>query len=94
MFSNGVVIVCCLLFYFAMLDLNAFGVEGEEDFEVFEEDQGQVATQGKPSFDLIPLSYFHCAPLHLSCHLHYFELILFIYLLNLDFPSLIGSIDT
>jgi hypothetical protein len=57
MFSNGVVIVCCLLFYFATLDSNAFGVEGEEDFEVFEEDQGKVATQRKPYFDLMPLSY-------------------------------------
>jgi hypothetical protein len=46
-----------LFFYFAALDSNVVGVEGEEVFEEFEEDQGQVATQGKPSFDLLLLSY-------------------------------------
>jgi hypothetical protein len=47
MFSNGVVIVCCLLFYFATQDSNASGVEGGEDFEVFEEVQGQTSQPRK-----------------------------------------------
>jgi hypothetical protein len=46
------VIVCLLVFfYFAELDSNAIGVEGEVDFEVFKEVQGQIS-QGKPSLDL------------------------------------------
>jgi hypothetical protein len=43
---------CFFYFYFAELDSNAIGVEGEVDFEVFKEVQGQIS-QGKPSFDLL-----------------------------------------
>jgi hypothetical protein len=50
---------------FAMLDSNVVGVEGEGDFEEFDEDQGQIANQGKPSFALMLLSQLHfCALLH------------------------------
>ena len=38
------------------LDSNVVEVEGEEVGEGFEEDQG-LANQGKPSFDLLMLSY-------------------------------------
>ena len=54
-----------MFFYFTAIDSSTFGIEGEEDCEVFEEDQGQLANQGKPSFDLMLLSYLHfCALLH------------------------------
>jgi hypothetical protein len=37
----------------------------EGDFEEFDEDQGQIANQGKPSFALMLLSQLHfCALLH------------------------------
>jgi hypothetical protein len=40
-------LILCLIFLFATLDptIDEFG---EEDFEEFEEVQGQIATQGKP----------------------------------------------
>jgi hypothetical protein len=71
----------CLFFYFATLDSNAFVVEGEEDFEVFGGDQGQVAAQGKPSFDLMPLSYLQFCTITLFDSCIIFELILFVHLL-------------
>jgi hypothetical protein len=46
-----VLIVCCVFFYFTTLDSSKVGV-GEEGFEEFEEVQGQIANQGKPSLDL------------------------------------------
>jgi hypothetical protein len=69
-----------MFFYFATIDSSTFEVEGEEDCEVFEEDQ-RLANQGKPSFDLMLLSYsyFWCSiTLFISCII--FVLILFIQL--------------
>ncbi len=40
-----------MFFYFTAIDSSTFGIEGEEDCEGFEEDQG-LANQGKPSIDL------------------------------------------
>ena len=39
------------------IDSGIVEFEGEEGFEEFEEVQGQLANQGKPSFDLL-LSYY------------------------------------
>ena len=43
---------CMLPFISVTLDTNAGEVEGEEFGEGFEEVQGQIANQGKPSPDL------------------------------------------
>jgi hypothetical protein len=40
-------------FYSATIDSSVLSFEGEEGFEEFEEDPGQLAIQGKPSFDLL-----------------------------------------
>jgi hypothetical protein len=47
------VIVLFVNLYFTTLDLNIDGFEREEGLKDFEEDQGQIVNQGKPSFDLL-----------------------------------------
>jgi hypothetical protein len=51
------VIVLFVNLYFTTLDLNIDGFEREEGLKDFEEDQGQIVNQGKPSFDLLLLYY-------------------------------------
>ena len=46
-------IVLFVNLYFTTLDLNIDGFEREEGLKDFEEDQGQIVNQGKPSFDLL-----------------------------------------
>jgi hypothetical protein len=65
-----------MCFFFAAIDSNVVGfeVEGEEGIKDFEEDQGPLATQGKPSFDLSMLCYYllllsscyYCLLIHLE----------------------------
>jgi hypothetical protein len=45
--------VDCVPFISAAIDSNMIGFEGEQEFEDLEEVHGQIANQGKPSFDLL-----------------------------------------
>jgi hypothetical protein len=76
------------------IDSNVVGFEEEEGFREFEEVQGQLANQGKPSFDLLMLCYllllsscYHCLLIHL-------ELILLMLTLCMLILSMYDPLDT
>ena len=57
------------------IDSGIVEFEGEEGFEEFEEEQGQIANQGKPSFDLLILCHLLLLSSCCLCLLIHLELV-------------------